>query len=423
MQAPTIARSRGELLGAVEAGAAQIVVEGRIDGLDVLDLRSGQSLSGEAPGASLVFRDQSDGVRVGRDNAIRDLEIRASPTARAIFSRQDVESLGDLVLERVTTVGQVQILFDGHLRHGRLAITDLTIVDADVRDREDRPSGNGVSSLQGALTIWNKQTGSSIVTAELSGVTIGSPDHPVRGGGLFVAGMPVGGRVRGSQISTGPVYCDSMIKPEMTTTIAGGVFVLYGAEDDEVVNHGPVVTYGANTVPLDNWGDVGLWTAMQGATTYGPSAIGIINAGTLRVMKVQVGIETFGPGARGCSIYAPAGRIEIETITTHGDGAAGVQVVSTLEELVVRTGIRTRGKTGASLVKGVIETLDADGVHVLEGGAITALDIHGGIAVAGEGAQPLRLEGGFARLSVAGTISAANPSATSVTVVRPAASP
>jgi hypothetical protein len=84
----------------------------------------------------------------------------------------------------------------------------------------------------------------------------------VRGSGIFVSGAgDTGGRLIVSQLKTGAVYSDGGIAPGTPDRITGGVFVVSGAFVDRVVNHGPVMTYGANDMVLDNWGTVGRWTA------------------------------------------------------------------------------------------------------------------------------------------------------------------
>ena len=72
----------------------------------------------------------------------------------------------------------------------------------------------------------------------------------------------------------------------------------YGAYVDEVRNRGPVVTYGANDMVLDNWGLVDRWIAEQKISSYGPRAIGFVNFGTVNEMRIEAPIETFGQGAR-----------------------------------------------------------------------------------------------------------------------------
>jgi hypothetical protein len=56
--------------------------------------------------------------------------------------------------------------------------------------------------------------------------------------------------------------------------ISGGMFVIYSGEVDDVVNEGPVTTYGPNDMVLDNWGSARRWTARAPVTSRGSSGIG-----------------------------------------------------------------------------------------------------------------------------------------------------
>jgi hypothetical protein len=70
-----------------------------------------------------------------------------------------------------------------------------------------------------------------------------------------------------------------------------------------VRNRGPVTTYGANDMVLDNWGVVDRWVADDKITSHGPSGIGLVNFGTINVLEMNAPIETFGQGARGFNVY------------------------------------------------------------------------------------------------------------------------
>jgi hypothetical protein len=69
-----------------------------------------------------------------------------------------------------------------------------------------------------------------------------------------------------------------------------------------VINHRPLVTYGANDMALDNWGIVERWIAEEKITTVGVSGIGFVNFGTVRDPRMEAPIETFGIGARGFNV-------------------------------------------------------------------------------------------------------------------------
>lgn len=128
-------------------------------------------------------------------------------------------------------------------------------------------------------------------------------------------------------LETGGVYSEGGIKPGTPDLISGGVFVLHGATVDLVQNDGPVSTFGANDMALDNWGTVDRWIAAEKVTTFGPSGIGFVNFGVTREIKLAAPIETFGQGARGFNVYAGTiEKAEFDRIVTHGDGSVSIQI-------------------------------------------------------------------------------------------------
>jgi hypothetical protein len=64
------------------------------------------------------------------------------------------------------------------------------------------------------------------------------------------------------------------------------VFVISGAVAEQVVNAGPVATYGPNDMVLDNWGQVRSWAATAPVTSHGSSGIGFVNFGDLDRLDV-----------------------------------------------------------------------------------------------------------------------------------------
>ena len=70
-----------------------------------------------------------------------------------------------------------------------------------------------------------------------------------------------------------------------------------------MINDGPVTTMGPNDMVLDNWGEVGAWTARAPVTSHGPSGTGFVNFGTLDRLDVQAPVTTYGTGARGFNVY------------------------------------------------------------------------------------------------------------------------
>jgi hypothetical protein len=284
-----------------------------------------------------------------------------------------------------------------------------------VRGRVDRPRGFGVEALQGAFTLWNRQSDpGAALTAELLDIAAGTRESPVRGSGVFVGGhgnwdgAADGGTVRVSMLRTGEIHTHGAIPHGTPDLISGGVFVISRAVVGQVVNAGPTTTNGQNDMVLDNWGEVATWTATAPVTSHGPSGIGFVNFGAIGRLDVQAPIETFGPGARGFNLYD--GSLEhasFQLIATHGDGSIGVQVSKHLPVLDIAGDLTTEGDEGMSLVKGVLLRLKAIGLSVKPGGQIGALNVEGRIHTAGSDVVSVEIEGNIDQLAVAGGISAA----------------
>jgi hypothetical protein len=369
-------------------------------------LAPGQSLVADR-GVTLEFAASGHGVELSTNNHIEGIELRADPGRRAIFNDTGVAGLGRLVLRNLRVTGLVHLLARDAVRSGHVEVENLDVVAADAREEARRPKGYGVEVIPGAFTLWNQHDDPAVtITADLVGLTAGRPGAPVRGSGLFVSGGgDAGGRLSVHRLETGAVYSDGGIAPGTPDRITGGVFVVSGAFVDRVHNQGPVTTYGANDMVLDNWGTVGEWIAQDKITSYGPSGIGFVNFGTVDVLQVNSPIETFNLGARGFNVYTGSVRsAKFERIVTHGDGAVGIQISRPVGEIRVHRGIETHGATGKSLVKGVVVTLSAIGVSIKPGGSARRLIIGGGLITHGERIDPLELHGAVETLEISAGI-------------------
>jgi len=392
------AASLDELLAAASVEqVSRIVVRGTIADAPSIRLSKGQQLVGENEDAQILFRPDGDGLEITSDNEVRSIRLQAAPHQRAVYNDASVQTLGNLVLDHVTTIGQVQILAKDRVRGGRVFVNGLDIVAADVHLRRERPHGYGVYVLQGAFTLWNQQSAEqAVLTADLVGVSVGRENAPVIGSGVFVSGAGfMETSLQVSRLETDSIFVDGKIPQGTADIITGGVFVVHGAHVDEVRNHGAVVTYGTNDMVLDNWGDVDRWIAEGNVRSYGPSGIGFVNFGTTRTFRALQPIETFGLGARGFNAYD--GLIELaefERIETHADAGVGVQISRPVTRLIVHGGITTHGGVGASLVKGVIKQLPAYGLSVQPGGVVGEVVIDkGGISTEGDHVVTVQVQG------------------------------
>ena len=404
---PKLVNSTDELLlAASDKDVRQIIVSADLDDIPSLKLLPGQSLrSSSEQHPTLTFRENTDGLQLSSDNAVSGVRLIASQERRAIWNDCSVEDLGRIRLHSLQAVGRVQIVAKNKVQRGHVEVDALDIIAADARTEEDRPHAFGVYVVQGAFTLWNMQADKDVaLTADLVNISIGRFGSPVLGTGVFVGGSgDRGGRLSVQRLETKAVYVDGRIAPGTADLIAGGVFVMYGSEVDRVTNHGPVMTYGANDMALDNWGTVDRWIAREKITTFGPSGIGFVNFGSIRDLRLEAPVETFGQGARGFNVYSgTVERAEFDRIVTHADGAVGVQIGQPIGTMIVRRGIETFGGEGPSLVKGVVQNLSATALSIKPGGSAQLIEITGGLKTHGVNAFPLEQHGAVQRLVVDG---------------------
>jgi hypothetical protein len=393
-----------ELLAATrDTEVTTITVEHDLLDVPSLKLAPRQSLRGVEARPMLCFRAGQDGVQLSSDNTVSELRLVGDSRARAVFNDTAVSNLGRTKLRGLSVIGVIEILAKDKVQGGHVEAREVHIEAGDARGFDIRPRGYGVEVIPGAFTLWNQHTDKAVViTADLTGLSAGEPGKPVRGSGIFVSGGgDKGGRLIASRIETGAVYSDGGIAPGTPDRITGGVFVVHGAFVDTVRNLGPVTTYGANDMVLDNWGTVDRWVASDKITSHGPSAIGFVNFGTINTLEVSAPVETFGKGARGFNVYTGTiARAEFDRIVTHADGAVGLQVSQPVGEIKVRRGIETFGGRGESLVKGVVMNLAATALSVKPGGSIERAHIGGGIVTHGKAIEAIELHGRIGTLEI-----------------------
>jgi hypothetical protein len=393
--------SAAELLDA-RASADDIEVDGLVTGMPMITLRPGTTLRGG------TLRFGAKGIRLSAGNTLADITILVPDHEVAISNDTGVADFGTLTLRKVHTRGQVLVLAEDEVRTGHVIVDGLTVVSADLRGRTRRQHAFGVDAMPGAFTVWNRQPDpASRITASLTGISAGAADSPVRGSGAYIAGRPGGGTVEVDVLRTGPVFADGGIEPGTPDLISGGVFVVSGARVDTVVNDGPVTTFGANDMVLDNWGEVGTWTARAPVTSHGPSAIGFVQFGVLGRLDVQAPITTHGAGARGFNVYdGRLGSARFRRIVTHGDGAIGIQISRDVPDVEIVEDVTTAGGLGASLVKGVQTPLRAIAVSIKPEGRIRTLTVGGSLRTGGDEVITLDVEGALESLTVRGGITA-----------------
>jgi hypothetical protein len=409
-----IVNSVQELIKATSDSAVRtITIAQDLNDVPEIRLSPGMSLRGRCDRRPVLQFLEGNGVCLSSDGAVENIALVVAADRLAVWNDDSVDSLGTLTLRSVSTIGRVRLWARGAIRKGHIEIDGLDIVAADARAENEKPQQYGVYVLQGAFTLWNRQSDENVViTSNVVGVSVGRSGAPVLGSGIFVSGAgETGGRLKLQHLETNAVYSDGGIKPGTADQISGGIFVVYGASVELVRNHGPVTTYGANDMALDNWGVVDRWIAKDKVTTFGPSGVGFVNFGMIDSLVMDAPIETHGRGARGFNVYTGTVRhADFDRIVTHGDGAVGVQISQPVGRLIFRRGVETYGNTGQSLVKGVLQNLAATALSIKPGGSAHEIQVLGGLHSHGRDVQAfeqhgsiesLRIEGGFS--SEAGT--------------------
>jgi hypothetical protein len=389
----TCVRDASGLQHALASKERMIEVAGPISGLGPLELPPGTVLRGVDERAALQFQSGGPGLRLTADNAIAGLRITTDADQVAVGLAGTAADLGTLRLTRLNISGRLH-LDSVNAESATLDLCDVHVAAADARAASDLPAGFGVKVLAGGITVFNRSADPRsrwrMTASNLSG---GSKDAPLLGSGVFIFGgatppedaepgsapspTVAGGTIELVSLTTGEIHSNGMIVKGTPDRITGGVFIGSGVEAFEVVNRGPVSTYGVNDMVLDNWGYVRLWVAESPVSSFGDSGIGFVNFGDIDALIVRAPIETHGGGARGYNLYdGSLDHAELDSITTYGDGSMGVQLSKPFGRLVVHGDIRTKGGEGPSLVRGKIVTLKAHALSLkpgVEGKAIFVL--------------------------------------------------
>ncbi|HET8876732.1 MAG TPA: hypothetical protein VFO53_10425 [Casimicrobiaceae bacterium] len=393
------------LQDAITQAAVVIEVGGRITGLSTLKLTAGTELRGGSRAAELHFKAGQPGLMLTASHRISKLRLVVDETQIAIGLSDDTDDLGTLEISDVTTVGRFH-LEGNQARKGELRLNNIHVERADARMAAHRPAGFGVEVLLGALTVYNfSKDSTSRWTVDARNLSGGSKEHPLRGSGVFIFGgwfipdhadmskapapTQEGGSIELVQVTTGEIHADGGIPNGTSNLITGGVFVGSGVHAQRVINEGPVSTYGANDMVLDNWGDVDSWTARATVASHGPSGIGFVNFGNIDTLGIQAAIETYGIGARGFNLYdGSLEKADFQRITTYGDGAIGVQLSKPFGTICVQHDIRTKGGEGDSLVRGKLVHLKAHALSLKEGAKGDEIKVSGQVVAENPAISP-----------------------------------
>lgn len=390
---------------ALADGARDLEITGKITGLRRLELPAHTNLAGADERAGLVFEAGGPGLMLTADHEISRLALATDPDQIALGLTDTAQDLGTLALRGLRLEGRFHLEAE-RARRGVLDLRDIHVASADARTVAHRPSGFGVQVLAGGITVYNRSADpASRWRLEARNLSGGSKEKPLRGSGVFIFGGATipkdadpstapapttpGGSIELVTLTTGEIHSDGGLPEGTPDRITGGVFIGAGVEAYQVVNRGPVSTYGVNDMVLDNWGRVRLWVADGPVSSYGASGIGFVNFGDIDALIVRGPVETRGGGARGYNLYdGTCAHAEFESITTYGDGSMGVQLSKPFGRLVVHGDIRTKGGEGPSLVRGKVVTLKAHALSLKPGVKGDAIFVVGKVVTEGRDIAP-----------------------------------
>ena len=405
-----------ELMAALDAGERDIQVTTTVVSPHAISLPAGTRLSGG--GHSVVLSFASGGLCLGPDTTVEGLTVVAPAADRAIQLLAGYRDLGTIVLRDLIVSGQVAMIARLGTMSGRIEADNVHVATCDARAHNEQPQKYGVNVLQGAFTVYNFNSDpNSRLTATLTGISVGRPQAPVLGSGVFVSGFSdTGGRIDVDTLTCGSVHSTGVLTFGTADFITGGVFVLAGAHVAELECTAECETYGVNDMVLDNWGTVDSWICRGPIRSWGPSGIGFVNFGTVDTFVAQDVVETHGLGARGFNQYdGTVSDIRFRSITTFGDGSIGIQVSKPVGRIAIDTDLVTHGGQGPSLVKGVIMDLPAIGFSVKPGGSVEKLEVAGSIVTHGEQITAFSVEAGAVEeMNIGGSVRAEGANALSV---------
>ncbi|MCI5775115.1 MAG: hypothetical protein MR008_01300 [Aerococcus sp.] len=385
-----------ELQKALDSDEKTIELVNSINAVNSITLGVGQKLTATHDNVLLSFIN-GDGIVLRGDNEISNLAIQTAPNRRAIYIDSPEVDLKTITLNNLTVTGMVQLLTRGNNKQLTVDIDGLDIIAADARNYSERPMKYGVIVYQGALTIYNfNPADDSHITVNAENISMGRPNAPVIGSGVFISGFDDNtGKVTVEKLTTNDIYTNGMIPSGQPNLITGAIFIVFGAHAKEVISHGEVTTYGTNDMVLDVWGTVDHWVTEKRVISYGPNGIGFVNFGYVKDFEAKDSIETYGQGARGFNQYdGTIDTASFKRIQTVGNGSIGMQFSKRVGKITIEDGVFTEGSVGETLVKGVIKVLKADAISVLEGGKIAELNILGDLVTKGEDVVAYHVNGG-----------------------------
>ncbi|MBA2795605.1 hypothetical protein [Streptococcus porcinus] len=344
-----------------------------------------------------LFFSHSDGFIINGTTTIEDLSIVTMQDKKAILvaPQQYEQDFGQVSLKNLELDGQISLIFRNPTMTADVKVENVHINSSDTRTYLEQPQKYGVNVLQGAFTLYNfNPNQDSLVTANITGLSIGSERHPAVGSGVFISGFnDQGGQVKVSHLELGAIYSTGLLPQGVSDFITGAVFVVYGATVEKLIQNGKVVTYGVNDMVLDAWGTVKEWTVNEDVISYGPSGVGFVNFGTVNYFKAEKGISTYGLGARAYNQYdGTLKEGHFTNLHTFGDGAVGIQISKKVGKLVIEGDVITHGSVGQSLVKGVNVDLPAYALSIKDGGQVEELIIKGNIITNGEDVITVAME-------------------------------
>lgn len=381
-----------------DASVDEIIVTSRLEGVKSLRLSPGQVLRAEGHDVAIHFDEDSDGLEIGPDNAVRDITLLAAPDKRIIFNDPATPHLGHIELRNLAVSGRVELIVDaGDTGGGFIDIDGL-----DIRAANTSTVEGSHGSVAGALTLLNTaQNAACTLTACLAGLRLGRIGKPLASGGIRVYGP-----ITVPRLETGGLYCNADAA-EALPHGASAIQVGPGAHVDLLQLSATIVTHGTRCHIIDNQGSIERCLGSDKLATHGTAASIIVNHGQWHSLELAAPLETRGDAAD--ALLLRDGQLEfadLAHVATHGHGASALRVNSRAGRVSIRQGVRTCGDA----LEQDGQPQGADGIVIATSAKLRELVVKGGIQTQGEGSLPLILHGRITTLSIEDGVAHGEPS-------------
>ncbi|MEG0949630.1 MAG: hypothetical protein RR212_06560 [Bacteroidales bacterium] len=398
--------------------ARYLILRNDLTDVPSLRLMPFQSLSGEFDGKKISFQKGAEGFCLSKGNELKNLVIETDPDKRAIFQDQEMESMNNHHLTRLSVTGQISFIVTDKTRKGHIDASFVHVKEANTAQIPDRPNRFGVDMMQGAFTIWNKSENHMEIEVDISHFSCGSETKPILGSGLVICGTEEQmGHVRVNVLSCGHIYTKGEIGKGVADLVCAGIGIGYQTLVRHMNIYGRITCYGGNEMGIYNWGTIERASMTDRIETHGANGCGFINAGNIGTFNFMHEIETYGTGARGFYMFDGAAKdLHFDRIVTHGNAANAIQFNRYIDRISISKGIEVFGNALNVLFADTIVKTSSDAICIQPGGTVRMLKVSGDLISHGNDVCTIFNEAAIEKLLVSGKVLATGEKSTALEV-------